>query len=299
MKKDGIINYFNGKTGSAICRISDAFFEDIQEIRMRVNQPLSVWTGNKVCFITADGQLTYNAKSAVRVSEQDICHTFEAICQYSIHSFRREITDGFITVRGGHRIGICGTIVIQNGRAEYVKNISSLNFRIAREITGCADELYDSVFANGLCNVLVAGTPSSGKTTILRDLSRILGEKYKVSVIDERGEIAAVWNGIPQNNVGINTDIFNGYDKPTGIMTAIRVMSPQIIICDEIGSDADFTALNNASNCGVYTAASIHAGSVEELKCKGIKLDMFDKIVILSGCGKISQIIRRNEKGYA
>lgn len=290
MKKDELLQYFGGNIGTAVRKLSDGFFDEIQEIRLRVNRPAAVSVKNSIRYITADGQLTYNPEFGVIADSRDLQKTFEAVCQYSVHSFQREITEGFVTVRGGHRVGICGTSVVRDNTVENVKNISSVNFRITREVKGCADELYRKIFGEGFGNVLIAGTPGSGKTTMLRDLARILGGRYKTAVIDERGELAAVMNGIPQNDVGINTDVFDGYSKPLGIMTALRVMSPQIIICDEIGSGEDFKALYQASNSGVYVAASIHSADMDELKRKGIALDMFKNVAVLSDCGNLGHI---------
>lgn len=290
MKKDEITCYFGGNIGAAVKRLSDGFFDEIQEIRLRVNRPAAVSVKNSIRYITADGQLTYNPEFGVIADHRDLQKTFEAVCQYSVHSFQREITEGFVTVRGGHRAGICGTSVIRDFSVENVKNISSVNFRIAREVKGCADELCNKIFGAGLCSVLIAGAPGSGKTTMLRDMARILGGRFKTAVIDERGELAAVMNGVPQNDVGINTDVFDGYSKPLGIMTALRVMSPQIIICDEIGSEEDFKALYRASNSGVCAAASIHAANMDELRRKGIALDMFKSIAVLSGCEALGQV---------
>lgn len=138
----------------------------------------------------------------------------------------------------------------------------------------------------------------SGKTTLLRDLTRLLGNNYKTSVIDERGEIAAVWNGIPQNDVGINTDIFDGYPKSEGIASAVRVMSPQIIVCDEIGDEKDMEAIKYASYCGVYVVATIHASDINEI-VRRTGTDMFDKVIFLSDKGNVIQIMNRTVNGYA
>ena len=304
MKRDEIICYFSGESGRAVKKIPEAFFEEIWEIRLRVNRPAAVSLGNSIRYITGDGNLTYKPDTAVKASPEDIKRTFEAVCQYSVHSFQREISEGFVTVRGGHRVGICGTSVAHGDLTQNIKNISSLNFRIAREVTGCADELCRRAFGNGLQNLILAGPPASGKTTMLRDMARILGKSFRVALIDERGELAAVWNGSPQNDVGINTDVFDGYDKPTGIMTALRVMSPQIIICDEIGSEKDLEAVREASRSGVYVAATVHASSADELAQKGIPADMFGCTVLLSGnaVGKIltvEEIRKGAEKQYA
>lgn len=298
MKKESIVQYFKGSVGSAVSKIPEFLFEDIQEIRLRVNKPISVICSFRPSYLTPNGSFICNTSNSVTVSEQELNQCFEAVCQYSVHSFKREICEGFVVLKGGHRVGLCGTIVIQNGIIENIKNISSLNFRISHQVKGCAEKLYNEAFSDGLKNILIAGAPMSGKTTMLRDLTRILGSSYKISVIDERGEIAAVWNGVPQNNVGINTDVFDGYPKVEGISAAIRVMSPQIIICDEIGGKKDMEAVKQASYSGVYVVATIHATDITELT-KRTGMDVFDKIVFLSEKGNISCIMNRTVNGYA
>ncbi len=287
VKKEELICYFSGEIGKAVRNISDGFFEDIREIRLRVGRPAAVTLKNSVRYIMPDGNLTYAAETAPEISPEDIKRTFEAVCQYSIHSYQKEISEGFITVKGGHRVGLCGTF-----SGGTVKNIGSLNFRAAREIIGCSDELFGQFFGKGLCSLLIAGPPGSGKTTVLRDLSRNLGRIYRTVLIDERGELAAVWNGIPQNDIGINTDVFDGYNKYDGIMTAVRVMSPQVIICDEIGTESDLAAVTAASHSGIYVIASIHASSSDELGYKGIGRHMFGNIAVLSETGSYSEIIK-------
>lgn len=298
MKKETILHYFKGNVHNAVSQIPEFLFNDIQEIRLRVNKPLSVMCGFKPSYITPNGNLTCNSANTVTVTEQELNQCFEAVCQYSVHSFKREICEGFVTLKGGHRVGLCGTTVIHDGTIENIKNVSSLNFRISHQLKGCAEKIYNQAFSHGLSNVLIAGAPMSGKTTLLRDLTRILGNNYKTSVIDERGEIAAVCNGIPQNDVGINTDVFDGYPKPEGISTAVRVMSPQVIICDEIGGDKDMTAIKQASYCGVYVVATIHAINITEL-IKRAGTDVFGKIVFLSEKGSVATIMTRTVNGYA
>lgn len=297
MKKETILHYFKGNVHNAVSQIPEFMFDDIQEIRLRVNKPISVIHGFRSSYVTPNGNFTFNPTNTVSVAEQELKQCFEAVCQYSVHSFKREICDGFVTLKGGHRVGLCGTTVINNGIIENIKNISSLNFRISHQIKGCAENLYKHIFFDGLNNLLIAGAPMSGKTTILRDLTRLLGNNYKTSVIDERGEIAATFNGIPQNDVGINTDVFDGYPKTEGILSAIRVMSPRVIICDEIGGEADMNAIKRASYCGVYVVATIHATDIEELTNR-TGTDVFDRIVILSDKGDISQIMSRTVNGY-
>ena len=199
-------------------------------------------------------------------------------------------------MNGGNRIGICGTAVIKNDKVETIKDISSLNIRVARQIIGCADEIYARLFRTQIQSVLIVGVPSSGKTTILRDLCRQLGQVRKISIIDERNELSATVNGMPQNDVGTCSDIFNSYPKAEGIITAIRVMSPEIIVCDEIGGEEDVIALQNAIHSGVKIIATAHAGSISEARnraglSKLINLGAFDSITLLGTGNKIGQLM--------
>ncbi|MDR0991312.1 MAG: Flp pilus assembly complex ATPase component TadA, partial [Ruminococcus sp.] len=271
-------------------KIPDSDFDRLQEIRLRVNRPLSVFSGEFSGAVNGAGHIGYaNGGGAAAVTVNDLKFTFESICQFSVHSFKREIASGFVTVAGGHRAGFCGTAVTAGlSEIETVKNISGINFRIARQIKGAADELFTRIYAHSpkTPSVLICGSPGSGKTTLLRDLARQLGNRIKTSVIDERGEISAVWSGIPGNDPGAFTDIFDGYPKTVGIETAVRVMSPQVIICDEIGGVGDIEAINYAKNSGCAVVAAIHADSAFAVAAKGITADMFDFTVFLNGADK-------------
>ncbi len=290
--------YFPTQIRQAVSKIIEAHKSRINEYRFRVCRPLAVLIGNEIKYLSHTGELTYSVRNnTIIITQGDITGIFDSICQYSVHSFRREIADGFITVEGGHRVGICGSAVVKTDVPDTVKHISGLNFRIARQVLNCSDDIYGSVFSNGLCNMLIAGGPGSGKTTVLRDLCRNLGGRYKLSVIDERSEIAAVHNGIPQNDVGINTDVFNGYSKECGIKTAVRVMSPQVIVCDEIGNKNDSEALFYAYISGVKIIATVHASGINDIVRKDFDYALFDYIALLSceKAGQINKIIRTDE----
>lgn len=222
------------------------------EIRIRAGRPIIIETVNErhIC--------------GTRCADTDeIYSCIKNFCNYSIHSCQRELAEGWITLKGGHRAGFSGTAYIREKRIETIKDISSLNIRISREHKGISDFLFKTVTEiPDFRGLLIVGPPLSGKTTFLRDFCRNCGNNFKTSLVDERSEIAAVYKGVPQNDVGINTDILDGYSKKEGIEQALRVLSPQIIICDEIGSEIN--EIRNLTSSGVKLVFSAHCGSVTE-----------------------------------
>lgn len=293
-------NYFPPNIGQSLSMIH--CFDNIHEIRMRVNRPLGIVSYGVERFLTGRGGLTDYPDMCVPVTPEDMEYSFRAVCDYSIHSYKREISEGFITLEGGNRVGICGTAVTENGKIETLKYISGLNFRISGQAYGCADDIYNNCFCKELKSLLIIGPPMSGKTTVIKDLCRILGGRYRISVIDERGEIGAVYHGVPQNNVGKKTDVFDGYPKSKGILTAVRVMSPDIVVCDEIGGEEDCSALLSSSNTGVKVIASVHGGGLSDIKkrkyineviCNGI----FEYFVTLGTGKNIGKVIKYEKAG--
>ena len=211
------------------------------------------------------------------------------ICEYSVYSRQNEIVNGFITLRGGHRAGICGTAVLRDGEMSNVRCISSVNLRFAREIRGSADQLLHSVkdISGG---VLICGEPSSGKTTLLRDLARQLSADRNVALIDERGELAACIGGMPQNDVGL-CDVYDGYPKAEAMRHAVRTMSPDVLICDEIGTDEE-ASLRNCLRGGVAVIATAHIRHREELRRHpAFRTGAFSTVVFLSGRQNVGEII--------
>ena len=231
-------------------------------------------------------------KCSAPFTRQDIAECFLELCRNSVHSFAREISEGYITLPGGHRVGFCGTAVGQGGKLSTIKDISSLNIRFAREVRGCAGELCSRAFRDGLCSLVVCGKPLSGKTTILRDMARILGDTHRVAVVDTRGEISGVYEGVPALDIGENTDVLNGYSRADGIMCALRSLSPEVIICDEIGGDAE--EIRQCMNCGVKLVVSAHAGSIPELMSRpalqGL-LPLFDRAALLGERGRLCELV--------
>lgn len=266
-----VLNYFSEKIECVFRKVPSNTAESINEIRLRVNRPIAVTSLGKNYFVTENGSLTLSDSLGIICTAENISESFKAVCEYSVHSYQKEISQGFITIDGGNRVGLCGTAVGQ-GKIETLKYISGLNFRIAGQALGCGKQLCEKLFYKKLTSVLIIGEPLSGKTTYLRDICRILGKEHRISIIDERSEIAACYHGIPQNDIGGFSDVLDGYDKKNGIETAIRVMSPEIVVCDEIGGKDDCISIIESINSGVKFLASVHGKSIDEvLKREHIK----------------------------
>ncbi len=287
----------SGRLAAAVERIGGSEREQIQELRLRRGGYLSAGICGREYFVTRTGRLVSEAEGAVNVTESDIEFTCLAATDNSIHSFEREIRQGFVTAGGGCRVGFCGRAVCTGTELVSVKEISSVNIRISREVIGCAEGIYRELFAVGARSLLIAGPPASGKTTVLRDLCRLLSAERRVSLIDERGEIAAVCGGCAQNDVGLHTDVFTGYPKLEAIMTAVRVMSPEIVVCDEIGTEGELPAYEYAIGSGARLICTCHADTVKQLRHRPVVSQLtaeraFDAAVMLGSGRDIGRVMR-------
>ncbi len=299
-----VINCLCTSVAKRLMPLSAQLCETVQEIRLRVNRPLTVVCKDTTYYLTSKGGLTNTPINGamLTVTRGDIADTFHNICNYSVYARQNEIINGFVTMHGGHRAGICGTAVINNGKITNIRDITSINVRMSREHRDCSKSLISRI-GNFQKGILICGAPCSGKTTILRDMARILStELYKnVSLIDERGELAGVSSGVFQNDIGL-CDVFDGYKKSEGMIQAIRSMAPDILICDEIGASDDILAIEHSVNCGVVVIATVHASSEHELKHKEnirklVKTGAFSKIVFLSSKNKPCEIVKISETG--
>ena len=190
-----ITDYFSPVIKQALIKMDKKEKQKTHEIRLRVGRPVCIVSFGQEKFLTENGSITNYPQLALKANHSDIEQSFKAICEYSIHSFSRELSQGFITINGGNRVGIAGTAVIKEQKVDTLKYINGLNFRISGQVIGCAESIFNKLFAKAPIGLLVVGSPSSGKTTFIKDLCRLMSERWRVSIIDERGEIAASYRG--------------------------------------------------------------------------------------------------------
>lgn len=254
-----------------------------QEIRIRINKPLEVKISGKKYFLLENGTTTNNIDKAFVVSREAFIQTFSKISQHSMYAFQDELKNGFITLKGSHRVGIVGTCVIENGNIKSVKDISSMNIRLSQEVIDVSKSILH-IYNKDITNTLIISPPSCGKTTLLRDLLRVFSDIFEktVGVVDERSELCNL------HYVGARTDVISNCPKHLGMITLLRTMSPDIICVDEIGKKEDVVSILELFNCGVKVIATIHAKDILEVQKKEniktlIQNKCFDNYVVLTG----------------
>ena len=264
-------------------RLEPLEISHLEEVRLRAGQPLMVVWNGKEYFVTDQGQMSTDQHQSWKVSEDLLRETVESFSSHSLYAYEEELRQGFFTIQGGHRIGVAGKVVLEQGTIKTMKYLSFLNVRIAHEIRGCADgilpylyEEHGSKINREIFHTLLISPPRCGKTTLLRDLIRQISNGngshpgMTVGVADERSEIGACYHGIPQNDLGIRTDVLDCCPKHLGMMMLIRTMSPQVVAVDEIGSREDLEAMEYVMNCGCKLFATVHGSSLEEIHRKPV-----------------------------
>ena len=296
-----LINYFPLQIRDKILKYRDKF-NMLEEIRIKTNVNIILKIGQ------ADIIVDY-------ITNQDeLLQILQTICDNSIYSYQSQICNGYITLKGGHRVGITGSTVIEDGKVKNITYIYSLNFRVAKEIIGCSESIIKDILKleeNTIYNTIIVSPPVRGKTTLLRDIVRQisngipkLGFKgINVGVVDERDEISAMYKGIPQNEIGIRTDVLSNIPKAIGMKMLIRSMNPKVIVADEIGTEDDAKAINYAVCSGVKGIFTAHGESIEDILVNPIlsklyNLNVFELLLFIDENRNIKKhICKRKEKG--
>ncbi len=275
--------------------------DGLEEIRIRIGRPLE---------LVINGRPHFPAGLDHMVAAEDGIHLLNRLSDFSLYAFDEELKQGFITLQGGHRVGLAGKVITDQGKVKRIRDVSSFNIRIARQKIGCAAAIQPFLYERAWLNTMIIGPPQTGKTTIIRDLIRTVSngnrEKgypaMKVGVVDERSEIAGSAKGVPQHDIGIRTDILDACPKAEGLMMFIRSMSPDVLAADEIGRKEDVEALMEAVHAGVKLFITVHGASLAEIKRRPslqplFDMGAFDRYVILSrtgGPGSVSSILNKD-----
>ncbi|MCI5530580.1 MAG: stage III sporulation protein AA [Blautia sp.] len=245
---------------------ADLDYDKVYEIRLRVGRPLFLTYDGGECFLNGQGEKQY------LVTREDLKETLEYVSGYSLYAYEDEVRQGFLSVQGGHRVGVTGKVILDGNQIRGMKYISCINVRLAHQILGCADIVMPYIQKEDwVAHTLIVSPPRCGKTTLLRDIIRQLSngrEKIPgltVGVVDERSELAGCYQGVPQNDLGMRTDILDGCPKAEGMQMLIRSMSPAVVAVDELGKEEDFKAVESVIHCGCKLIATAHGNSLEDV----------------------------------
>ncbi|MEG6615889.1 stage III sporulation protein AA [Peptococcaceae bacterium 1198_IL3148] len=294
---------------SAIQRLPEVLLNQLEEIRLRQGRPMMLGFHNQDCFLNHQGALTTNHEEGYLINEDDINRTTQLVSNSSIYALEEELKNGYITLPGGHRVGITGRVVSERGQVKTLKYLTGFNIRVSRQVLGAADKLIKHLISpkGNVYHTILVSPPRCGKTTMLRDIIRQLSNGIPsvnfagttVGVVDERSEIAGCYRGVPQHDIGIRTDVLDACPKAAGMMMLLRSMSPQIIATDEIGRMEDVEALEELFNAGVKILTTVHGSTLEELNRRPalqqlMKMQVIERLVFLgrsNGVGTVEQVI--------
>jgi len=292
---EAILSFLPKNIAQIVEKIPPNQKEELEEIRIRINRPIEITMSGSTRFLS------------YIIQPEDAFHLMNKISQFSIYTLEEELKRGYITVSGGHRIGLAGKVILEDGRVKAIRDISSFNIRIAKEKIGIAEPVIPYLYRDGWLNTMVIGPPQTGKTTLLRDVARIISTGVpnkgipagKVGVVDERSEIAGCVNGIPQLTFGNRLDVLDACPKAEGMMMMIRSMSPDVLVVDEIGRKEDAEAISEAVHAGIKLIMTTHGKSLTEIMNRPslreiLNQKIFERFIVLSrkaGPGTITHIL--------
>ena len=289
LRINDVLSYMPDNLKKMLTKTVKLLGDNVQEIRLRIGRPLIVGSLNGNFAVLPNGNLSPAVGGAYVVTACDVKSVFQLICENSVYAHSEDIRQGFITIKGGHRVGFTGKAICNDKKIESMKDICSINIRIAKEVLGAANYIIDDIIeGEHIINTLLISPPLTGKTTVLRDITRQISNKgFKVAVTDDRGEIAAMYKGVPQNDIGIQTDVIENAPKNEAILMLLRTMSPQVIISDEISNEWDAEAVEQCFGTGVSVIGSAHATSIDEIKDRKFLKKLigkggFEKVILLS-----------------
>ncbi len=271
-------------------------FHEVEEIRVRMGQPLMIRTSDKDLFLDREGEVTSPDK-AYHVKREDLTCALERMTHSSVYAAEEDLKQGFLTLSGGNRVGVTGEAVLVRGQIQTMKHISALNLRIARNIQGRGLKILPLLLGTQgiVCHTILISPPRAGKTTLLRDLIRLISNGVPglgltgqtVGVVDERGELAGMCQGVPTYDLGYRTDVLDGCPKAKGMSMMVRSMAPQVMAMDELGHADDVEALMDVLRTGVQILSTAHASSIEEARNRPtlahlLDQGVFERMVVLS-----------------
>mgnify|MGYP001852673213 CR=1 FL=1 len=281
---------------------ADLDFDWLQEIRLRAERPLAVVERGREAFLTGDGDRTREPRRAWQVTAQELRETMEFVGKYSLYAYEDELKQGYLTLRGGHRVGVAGKTVLEGDKVKSVRYISCVNVRLSHEVPGCGDPVLPYLYGErGICHTLIISPPRCGKTTLLRDLVRQISdgnERHRgctVGVVDERSEICGCYMGIPGNDVGVRTDVMDACPKAEGMMMLVRSMAPEVIAVDELGRYEDISAIETVLFSGCRLLATVHGSDLSDIQSKPLFQRLmaervFERYVILESGSRAGQV---------
>ncbi|MBE3570309.1 MAG: stage III sporulation protein AA [Bacillales bacterium] len=271
-----IFDYLPKTIADEMKRLPDNYWTKVEEIRMRIGRPLEITVKGRPLFLSHV------------VTKEDGETFMSKISHHSFYTLEEELKRGYITIEGGHRVGLAGKVILENGQVKGLRHLSSFNIRIAREIIGISRPLIPFLFEKGWKHTMIIGAPQTGKTTLLRDIARVASTgcdqlnipPLKVGIVDERSEIAGCMFGIPQLSFGPRVDVLDACPKAEGMMMMIRSMSPDVLVVDEIGREEDRMAVLEAVNAGVKLVMTTHGDSLEEIQKRPLLADIVNRQLI-------------------